>query len=297
MSARVVVTDLAARINDEHQRAYGMAKEALEHARRCGELLVEAKQAVGHGGWATWLAQNISFTDRTARRYMALAQNWSVIEGKSDTVSDLTLRGALAEIKKKGWLDDIERQRQELENHRPTVPDGLFDVIAIDPPWPYGESIDVSGYDPAGHRASNPYPEMSLDDIRAIELPAADDCVLWLWTTHRFMRHAFPILDSWGFEDKAILTWVKDRMGLGRWLRSQSEFCIMAVRGSPLITLTNQTTVLRGPMREHSRKPDEFYALVESLCAGRKLDYFSREKRQGWEQFGNDPARFGLAAA
>ena len=106
------------------------------------------------------------------------------------------------------------------------------------------------------------------------------------------MRHSFALLDAWGFEDKAIVTWVKDRMGTGRWLRSKSEFCIMAVRGKPTIPLTNQTTVFYGPMREHSRKPDEFYQMVETLCLGRRLDYFSREKRQGWEQFGDQPDMF-----
>jgi N6-adenosine-specific RNA methylase IME4 len=133
---------------------------------------------------------------------------------------------------------------------------------------------------------------MPLAAIGQLNLPAADDCVLWLWTTHKFMRDSFTLLDGWGFKDKMIVTWVKDRMGLGSWLRSQSEFCIMAVRGRPVISLTNQTTVLNGKMREHSRKPDEFYRMVDSLCHGRKLDFFSREHRDGWAQYGNDPEKF-----
>ena len=60
--------------------------------------------------------------------------------------------------------------------------------------------------------------------------------------------------------------------------------------------LTNQTTVLEAPAHEHSRKPAEFYELVESLCVGRMLDYFSREKRPGWAQYGNETAKFGGAA-
>ncbi len=138
----------------------------------------------------------------------------------------------------------------------------------------------------------NPYPEMSLEDIAGIQLPAADDCILWLWTTHKFMRYSFAILDKWGFRDVAILTWVKSRMGLGSWLRSQTEYCIMAVKGHPKINLTNQTTVIHGDMREHSRKPDEFYKLVDSLCVGYKIDWFSREKREGWDQYGIETDRF-----
>jgi N6-adenosine-specific RNA methylase IME4 len=167
--------------------------------------------------------------------------------------------------------------------------DGLFDVIVVDPPWPYGTK-----YNPDGRRAANPYPEKSLEEIKEIEIAAADDCVLWLWTTHKFMRHSFEILDHWGFRDVSIVTWAKDRMGLGSWLRSQSEFCIMAVKGKPMVNLVDQTTVIYGPMREHSRKPDEFYDLVDDLCLGRKLDWFSREAREGWEQIGNEVDKFDV---
>lgn len=196
-------------------------------------------------------------------------------------------RNAAAQEKKQSRIADIEQQAQSIRQETPGIPVGPFHVISIDPPWPYG-----TPYDPNGRRAANPYPEMSLEEIQAIQLPAAPDCVLWLWTTHRFMRHSFQLLDAWGFRDVAILTWVKDRMGLGTWLRSQSEFCIMAVKGKPPINLTNQTTVLHGPLREHSRKPDSFYEMVDALCVGAKLDYFSRQPRAGWTQIGNTPELF-----
>jgi len=190
--------------------------------------------------------------------------------------------------------NDIERQKHEIAAGIVQMPVGVYEVISCDPPWPYRDGEENSEYDPAGHRASNPYPEMSLEEIGALPIAAkaADDCVLWLWTTHKFMRHSFDLLDQWGFQDRAILTWVKDRMGLGRWLRSQSEFCIMATKGRPVLNLTNQTTVLHGPMREHSRKPEEFYAFVDALCVGRKLDWFSRAGRAGWDQVGNEVAKF-----
>lgn len=202
------------------------------------------------------------------------------------------IRAEKASQKKQERVAEIQRQVEEIKQATPQAPSGLFHVISIDPPWPYEGGEATNTYDPNGRRAANPYPEMSLEDIASLQIPAADDCVLWLWTTHKFMRHSFNLLDKWGFEDKAILTWVKDRMGLGRWLRSKSEFCIMAVKGSPPIQLTNQTTVLNGPLREHSRKPDEFYEMVAELCPGRRLDFFSRESREGWEQFGNDLEKF-----
>ena len=144
---------------------------------------------------------------------------------------------------------------------------------------------------------------MSLEEIAGWvteHVEFADDSILWLWTTHRFLPDAFALVDGWGFQQKVTVTWVKtdrsgekQRFGVGRWLRSSSEFCIMAVKGSPQIQLTSQTTVVHGPLREHSRKPDEFYEMVDSLCLGaRRVDVFSREPRPGWDQVGVEPNKF-----
>jgi len=199
---------------------------------------------------------------------------------------ELTVNKAIGNLKKKARLADLQKQAEEISQLKNNF-DKKYHVIVLDPPWGYGTE-----YDPNGRRSANPYPEMSLEEIKNIDIPANNDCVLWLWTTHKFMRHSFDLLDAWGFEDKAILTWVKDRMGLGSWLRSQSEFCIMAVKGKPIINLTNQTTIINGKLREHSRKPDEFYEMVDSLCTGLKIDYFSREQREGWDTYGNDDEKF-----
>ena len=160
-------------------------------------------------------------------------------------------------------------------------PEGLFDVIVIDPPWNYGTE-----YDPEGRRCASPYPEMSIEELKQLKIPANENCILWLWTTNAFMHDAFHLLEVWKFEPKTILTWVKDRMGLGNWLRGQTEHCILAIKGKPVINLTNQTTVLYGKTSGHSCKPEEFYSLVDSLCYGRKLDYFARKEHKGWVSFG-----------
>ena len=169
------------------------------------------------------------------------------------------------------------------------TPEGLFDVIVVDPPWPYGGRYSPDHW--YGLVAS-PYPEMNLEEIAEIELPAADDCMLWLWTTNTFLHEAFHILEAWQFERKSILTWVKGGLGIGYWLRNRTEHCLLAIRGRPFHQPTNETTVIHARRREHSRKPDEFYEMVDRLCRGRKLDYFSREPRPGWAQCGNEPDKF-----
>jgi N6-adenosine-specific RNA methylase IME4 len=182
--------------------------------------------------------------------------------------------------------EELRRARRLAAAATP-IPTGLYATIVIDPPWPYEERADDDT-----HRGRLPYPSMSLDDIGAIKIPAAEDCILWLWTTNAFMHEAFHVLDAWGFEHKGILTWEKDRMGLGSWLRNQTEHCLLAVRGKPKVTLTNRTTILHGPRREHSRKPDEFFDLVEALCPEPRLEMFARQQRPGWTVHGNETDKF-----
>ena len=107
------------------------------------------------------------------------------------------------------------------------------------------------------------------------------------------MKEAYQLLDAWGFTAKTILTWDKQKLGLGDWLRNITEHCIMAVRGRPVVTLTNQTTLISEARREHSRKPEAFYRLVEALCHGTKLEMFAREPRDGWTRWGAESEKFG----
>lgn len=135
-----------------------------------------------------------------------------------------------------------------------------------------------------------PYPTMAIEDIKAlpVESIAAEDATLWLWTTNAHLRVAFDVVEAWGFEYKTMLTWVKDRMGTGEWLRGQTEHCLLAARGKPVFLHGQHTTALQAIRREHSRKPEEFYALVEAACPGNRVELFCRQHRQGWDVFGND---------
>jgi N6-adenosine-specific RNA methylase IME4 len=183
----------------------------------------------------------------------------------------------------------LQRRRiaERIEQEPLPLPTGPFRVIVADPPWEYGGDSDEST-----RQGLAPYPSMTLAEIAAlpVESLAHEDSILWLWTTNAHMESAHGIARAWGFEPRTILTWAKDRMGTGDWLRGQTEHCLMCVRGHPTVMLTNQTTLLHGPMREHSRKPDEFFTLVESLCPGSKVELFAREARPGWAAWGAEAA-------
>jgi N6-adenosine-specific RNA methylase IME4 len=79
---------------------------------------------------------------------------------------------------------------------------------------------------------------------------------------------------------------------MGAWLRMQCEFVLVGIKGKPTWSNTTWRDIIREPRREHSRKPDAFYDMVADITVGRRLEYFSRERREGWEVLGNDVEKF-----
>lgn len=191
----------------------------------------------------------------------------------------------LQDVKKEQRLEKIAFQRKELEKETLEKPEGNFDVIVIDPPWNYGTD---ENYNPASFRGTTPYPTLSLEEIKNITLPHKDDCVLWLWTTNKFLLDMKPLLEEWGYALKSMITWDKEHIGTGRWLRSQTEHCILAIKGKPFFNNTKWSTLIREKRTAHSKKPEVFYKMVDEICAGRKLDYFARKKREGWDVYGDE---------
>jgi N6-adenosine-specific RNA methylase IME4/ParB-like chromosome segregation protein Spo0J len=177
----------------------------------------------------------------------------------------------------------VMKQARALDLRPPALPTGPFQVIVADPPWRYETGNDL------------PYPTMPIEEIKSVPIGdiADQNSILWLWTTNAHLRVAFDVVEAWGFEYKALLTWVKDRMGTGEWLRGRTEHCLLASRGKPVFMHGTHSTVLEAVRREHSRKPEEFYTLVEATCAGGKVELFCRQQRPGWQIYGNDTNKFG----
>jgi N6-adenosine-specific RNA methylase IME4 len=186
----------------------------------------------------------------------------------------------VATIVKKGEINQIKK---DIEEGRFILPEGKFQVIMMDGPWPYEGEFDQEHY---MGRVQTPYPRMAMEDIYNLEIPADKDCVLFFWTTQKFLKESFSIIEKYGFEYKALLVWDKQKMGIGKTLRLQCEFCLVCFKGNPLWNITNMRDIMSEPRREHSRKPDTLYNIINENLIGRKLDYFSREKREGWETFG-----------
>jgi N6-adenosine-specific RNA methylase IME4 len=212
--------------------------------------------------------------------------------------NEVTINQAYQDIKKEEKkterLNQIEEIKIKIEEENLTIENKKYHVIAIDPPWNYKEKGGFSSedYDSKSNRGAVDYPTMNLEQIKKIELPEADDCVLFLWTTHAFLKDSFEILEHWGYNYKATLVWDKVKMGLGRTIRMQVEFCLIAIKGNPIINGSSERDIITEARREHSRKPEAFYEMVDRMCIGNKLDYFSRNNRINWEHYGAEKGKY-----
>jgi N6-adenosine-specific RNA methylase IME4/ParB-like chromosome segregation protein Spo0J len=213
-------------------------------------------------------------------------------EGSPELVAALeqgaeSVDGAYRRLRAEQRRAEREAIAAALARGAPPLPAARVAVVICDPPWPL-------------QSGALPYPTMSLEEIAALPVPdlLAEDACLWLWTTNAFLFEAYRIAtEDWRLTYRTTLTWAKNRPGTGSWLRGQSEHCLLLSRGTPVLTLGGQTTLLRAKAREHSRKPDEFFALVESLCPGSKLELFACERRPGWQAWGAEPDRFSAGEA
>lgn len=178
-----------------------------------------------------------------------------------------------------------ERTREQIKAiEKLDAATGEYAVVVVDPAWRYEKNRE----DDETQRGQTPYPSMSEAEIAALKIPAGPDCILWLWVTnaHLVTGEASRILAVWGFMPKTMLTWVKQKMGVGEWLRGQTEHAILAVRGRPVMQPPIPSTVLMADVGAHSAKPDAFYELVEQTCPGPKIELFARTIRPGWAQSG-----------
>jgi len=152
---------------------------------------------------------------------------------------------------------------------------------------------------------------LNLDGIKALPVAqlAGPNCWLMLWTTWPHLQQALEIMAAWDFEySSGGFVWVKLRrgyrpdllgiqpsdiaMGLGYTTRKASEPCLLGRRGTPRRLRNDVRDVILAPVREHSRKPDEFYERVEQFAPGPRLDLFARERRPGWDAWGNELDKF-----
>ncbi len=195
------------------------------------------------------------------------------------------------------------RSRTEREGHvddmcgsLKAVDGGPFNTVLADPPWRF---INRTGKVAPEHSRLSRYDTLSTDEIAA--LPVADisspNAHLYLWVPNALIADGLRVMADWGFTYKSHIVWAKrrkdggpDGRGVGFYFRNVTELLLFGVRGSmrTLAPGRRQVNMIETRKREHSRKPDEQYDVIESCSPGPFVEMFARYPRDGWRVWGNE---------
>ncbi len=176
-----------------------------------------------------------------------------------------------------------------------------FATVLADPPWQFQNR---TGKMAPEHKRLQRYPTMSLQEIKDLPVEAivADTAHLYLWVPNALLAEGMQVMEHWGFTYKTNLIWYKvrkdggpDRRGVGFYFRNVTEIILFGVRGKNARTLQpgrSQENIISSRKREHSRKPDEQYDLIEACSSGPRIELFARGPRKGWVVWGNQAEEY-----
>jgi N6-adenosine-specific RNA methylase IME4 len=217
----------------------------------------------------------------------AVARGDALIKARPDLaekVRDGSIKPADAfrEMKRESIVERLEN----IEAKKVKAAEGVYDVIVLDPPWPM---VKIER-DVRPNQSEFDYPTMTEEAMATLKIPSANDCHVWVWTTHKFLPMAFRLLDNWGLKYVCTFVWHKpggfQPIGLPQY---NCEFALYARRGSPPFVDTKALpTCFEAPRGAHSEKPEEFYDVVRRVTAGRRLDMFNRREIPGFDGWGNE---------
>jgi len=240
-----------------------------EHAYLLGRCLIWVIKQIGTTKFKNeWILKNVWFNERTAYHFIAFAKK----------------------CHRFAQLFEYHPRKQIPEGEATVAIAGQYKTIIIDPPWPKEK---IERLERPYQEPDLDYPTMTIEAIKKINLPFAERCHVYLWTTQKFLPTAFEIFETWEAKYIQTLVWHKNvgftPFGL---FMNNVEFVLFGRRGNLSLLKAGIKAVFNGKVREHSRKPDEFYDLVRKASPEPRIDIFSREKRGGFDQFGNETAKF-----
>ncbi|BET60308.1 MT-A70 family methyltransferase [Geobacter sp. 60473] len=181
------------------------------------------------------------------------------------------------------------------------VGNNRYSTILADPPWQFQNR---TGKMAPEHKRLNRYPTMTLEEIKELPVKSItnDPAHLYMWVPNALLPEGLEVMKSWGFSYKTNLIWYKvrkdggpDRRGVGFYFRNVTEILLFGVRGKNARTLQpgrSQENIITTQKREHSRKPDEQYDLIEACSPGPFLELFARGPRDGWAVWGNQSEEY-----
>ena len=171
-------------------------------------------------------------------------------------------------------------------------PDKKYQIIYADPAWQYDDKA-LAGNRGAGCK----YDVMTVEDIMAMPIAniTEDDCFLFIWGTWALLPQCLDVIKSWGFEYKTLgFLWTKKNrnkggysIGMGNYVRSNSEYCLLATKGKPKVISHKVTQIIDTSIRKHSQKPDIVRDKIIRLCGDiPRIELFARKQVPGWDSWG-----------
>ena len=170
-----------------------------------------------------------------------------------------------------------------------------YQIIYADPPWRYEHPPKGS----KGRAIERHYPTMTLQEIKALNIPSADNSVLFLWATAPKLRECLEVMEAWGYLYRTCAMWDKEIIGMGYWFRNQHEILLIGLKGkfSPPIPQMRERSVYRAKRTVHSKKPTYFREWINKcfpnvtkleLFARKPIGLFEDESFEGWDCWGNE---------
>lgn len=243
------------------------------------------------------------YTNETIRRYKWIAKRFPAYRRRYKLPFSHYIEVASVEDDKKqdqilSQAEENNSSKRELrgfvrsttKNKPLPLPSGQYHAIVADPPWP----MEKISREVRPNQKEMDYPVMSVDEIADLPVGrlAGPDAHLYLWTTQRFLPDALRIAERWGFAYQCLMTWVKN-VGFTpfSWMYS-TEHVVFATKGNLPLERKGLRLDFTGKVREHSRKPDEFYDLVTAASPNPRVELFSRQERKGFTHYGDETGKF-----
>jgi N6-adenosine-specific RNA methylase IME4 len=285
----------------------------MRATRQLGKMIEAQKQTVGlSAGTRGSRVKGARVDDKPTLASQGIDKNLATAARKFGALSDEDFEHAVGEARttvsdvvrdalraKQGEARRAERVAKIVETSRASaaLPTGRrFPVLLADPPWHFQNYAEPTTSSHGG--AADHYKTMTTEEICALPVTdlATEAAALFMWVTNaHLMPDAVQVLAAWGFEYKTNLAWVKASGGIGFWIRNQHELLIIATRGDmPTPAPADRpSSVIEAPRREHSRKPDEAYSIIEHMFPDLpRVELFARTQRAGWHAWGNQVGKF-----
>jgi N6-adenosine-specific RNA methylase IME4 len=182
-------------------------------------------------------------------------------------------------------LKEVIRKDSHADKKPLPLPEGIYNIIYADPPWQYDFA------ETNNRKIENHYPTMTVEELCEMPLPSiVEDALLLMWATAPKLCEAIKVINAWGFNYKTHSVWDKEIIGMGYWFRGQHELLMIATKGkfSPPDPEKRISSIYKEARTNHSRKPYFFYDWIDSAFEGNKIELFARNKRKGWEAWGNE---------